>query len=111
MSTEALQQQMAKMALRQQQTEQMPQQTADALRQSEQQRQAAAASAAASQGGPPENMIMVDTRLLGNPGSGTVRTRVGWTRAYLMLARPLPRNGGANDPMPCANLTPEETAL
>ena len=56
---------MAEMALRQDQTEQMLQQTAGALQQSQQ--QAAAAATAAGQSASSQRMNMVDTRLLGKP--------------------------------------------
>ena len=81
MSIETLQQQMADMALRQQQTDQMLQQTKGALQQSQQQ--------AAS----PQSMSMVDTRLVGKPErwNGEDKILEDWrfvTRACLMGACP-----------------------
>ena len=65
MSIETVQEQMAAMALRQQQTEQMLQQTAGVLQQSQQ--QATAAATAAGHSASSQSMSMVDTRLSEKP--------------------------------------------
>ena len=76
---------MAEMALRQQHTEQVLQQTAGALQQSQQQQAAAATVAGQS--------ASMDTRLLGKPErwNGEDKSWKDWrfvTRAYLMAALP-----------------------
>ena len=92
----------------QQQTDQMLQQTAGALRQSEQ--QAAAASTAAGQSASSQSMSVVDTRLMGKPERWNGEDKSSKMEALPSAHDHLERaeNGGASDSVLCAKLTQDE---